>query len=227
MNIKEELIKLQDKEYMEFNKKICPDTKLKMLGIRVPKLRQLAKEILKEYSRQEALKNIGNTYFEEIMLKGFIIGYSKDTFKNKEKDIKNHIKLIDSWAISDTFVPTIKPKISELEEVYEFLKPYLKSSKEFEVRVAVIFLLDYFITEKYVDEVLTLLDEIENDKYYVQMAVAWTLAEIGIKFNDKLMNYLKSKNNLDKFTYNKTLQKLIESRRISNEQKLILKKMKK
>ena len=87
-------------------------------------------------------------------------------------------------------------------------------------------LLDYFIFDEYIEKVINILDKINHEGYYVKMAVAWCLAEIGIKYNEKLMNYLKGKNSLDDFTYNKTLQKMIESYRITNEQKDILRKMK-
>ena len=105
--------------------------------------------------------------------------------------------------------------------------PYAKSNKEFEIRFSVISMLDYFLIDEYVDEVIKILDSINNDGYYTKMGVAWTLAEIGIKYNSKLMDYLRGKNNLDKFTYNKTLQKMIESYRITAEEKEVLKLMKK
>lgn len=88
-------------------------------------------------------------------------------------------------------------------------------------------MLDYYITEEYIDKVIKVIDEIENNEYYVQMAKAWVIAEIGIKFNEKAMGYLKGENKLDKFTYNKALQKMIESYRISDETKIVLKSMKK
>lgn len=224
--IKEELLKLEDKSYKEFNQKLCPDTKKKMLGIRIPQLRNLAKEIIKNYDCEEYLKNSEDTYFEEILLQGFIIGYSKKEFKEKEDLIKNFIPKMDSWAITDTFVPTLKIKKKDLEIVWQFILPYTKSKKEFEIRFAVIMMLDYYIIDDYVDKVIKILDKINHDGYYVKMGVAWCLAEIGIKYNEKLMNYMSRENSLDKFTYNKTLQKMIESRRITDEQKDILRKMK-
>ena len=87
-------------------------------------------------------------------------------------------------------------------------------------------MLDYFMTDEYVDEVLKELNNVTHEGYYVKMGVAWTLAEIGIKYNNKAMKYLKGKNNLDKFTFNKTLQKMIESYRIDSDQKDLLRKMK-
>ena len=87
-------------------------------------------------------------------------------------------------------------------------------------------LLDYYITEEYVDKVIQILDKIKHQGYYVRMGIAWCLAEIGIKFNDKAMSYFQNENNLDKFTFNKALQKMIESYRIDEKQKILLKNMK-
>lgn len=222
------LIELQDIEYKKFNQKLCPDTKREMLGIRVPILRNLAKEILKnnDYDWEKFIKNENTKYFEEVLLQGFIIGYCKLEFAKKLEYIKMYVPRIDSWAISDTFVPTLKIKEKDLEKYWDFILPYIKSEKEFDVRFAVISMLDYFINDNYVDEVIRLLDKIKHEGYYVKMGVAWTLAEIGIKYNEKLMKFLENKNNLDKFTYNKTLQKMIESYRINDSQKDVLRKMK-
>lgn len=224
--IRKKLINLSDSKYKEFNKTLCPDTKKEMLGIKIPILRKLAKEIIKENNWEEFVKNNNTKYFEEVILQGLIIGYSKLEFNEKLEYIKLFIPRIDSWAICDTFVPTLKIKEKDLEKYWEFILPYTISKKEFDVRFAVISMLDYYITEKYVDKVLKELDKINNEGYYVKMGIAWTIAEIGIKFNEKAMKYLKNQNNLDKFTYNKSLQKMIESYRISDEQKIELRKMK-
>lgn len=225
-NIKKKLIELQNQEYQKFNQKLCPDTNLKMLGIKMPILRSIAKEIVKN-DPEEYLKSAENEYFEEVILEGLVIAYMKMPIEEKLELIKGFIPKIDSWGINDTFCPTLKIKDKEKELVWNFIKPYLKSEKEFEVRFAVIMMLDYYITDEYVDRVIERLDKVKNEGYYAKMAVAWTLAEIGIKYNDKAMTYLKGQNNLDKFTYNKTLQKMRESYRIAPEQKEELKRMKK
>ncbi len=233
-NIKETLIALGEEDYKKFNEKLCPDTKRKILGIRIPVLRNFAKKLVKEYDVGNTtkeklgnlLKNIDNEYFEEILVQGFIIGYAKCDIEDKLQYIKEFVPKIDSWQISDTFVPTLKIKEKDLKKIFEFINPYLTSNEEFEVRFAVIMLLDYYIIEEYVDKVIQVLDKIKHQGYYVRMGIAWCLAEIGIKFNDKAISYLQSKNNLDKFTYNKTLQKMIESYRINEEQKILLKNMK-
>ena len=227
-SIKEELIKLSDEDYKKFNQKLCPDTRRKILGIRIPILRNFSKKLVKEWYIESTpkeklynlLNNIDDEYFEEILVQGFVIGYIKCDIQEKISYIEKFVPKIDSWAISDTFVPTLKIEEKDLDYVLNFLMPYFSSNKEFDVRFAVVMLLDYYINEKYVNQVIEILDKIENDNYYVKMAVAWCLAEVGIKFNDKLIKYLNGENNLDKFTFNKTLQKMIESYRIDNKQKI-------
>ena len=220
------MLKLQDKKYCEFNSKLCPDTQRQILGIRIPKLKEIAKKLIQEENWKEILETLDNQYFEEIIIKGFLIAYAKIPLEEKMDYIKKFVTEIDSWAITDSFVPALKIKSKDLELFWNFILPYTKSEKEFEVRFAIIGMLDYYLTDEYVDNVISILDEIKHEGYYVKMAVAWTLAEIGIKFNEKLMKYLRSENHLDKFTYNKTLQKMIESYRINPNQKDILRKMK-
>lgn len=225
VEIEQRLLNLADEDYKSFNSKLCPDTKMEMLGIRIPKLRALAKEMVKENLWEEFLKEAEDKYFEEIILQGLVIAYSKKNLEEKFEYMKPFIPKMDSWAITDTFTPTLKIKDKDLEMYWDFIMHYIKSSKEFEIRFAIISMLDYFIRDEYVDKVIKILDRINHEGYYVKMGVAWTLAEIGIKYNSKLMKYLEN-NNLDKFTFNKTLQKMIESYRITDEQKVILKSMK-
>ena len=227
-NILEELINMREESYKEFSKKLCPDTNKEILGIRVPALRKFAQKIIKDntYNWDEFVQNNNIKYFEEIMLQGLLVGYSNLEFEEKLKYMKLIIPRIDSWAMTDTIIPTLKVKEKDLEKYWKFILYYLYSDKEFEIRYAVISILDYFIVDKYIDEVIKKLDGISHEGYYVKMAVAWTLAEIGIKYNNKAMIFLKEHNNLDKFTYNKTLQKMIESYRVSKEQKDILRSMK-
>lgn len=224
--IRQELQDLADEKYAKFNQKLCPDTQRKMLGVRIPQLRKLAQKIAKQDSWNEFLKQADDTYFEETLLQGLVIAYRKLEIDEKLEYAKWFVPKIDSWAICDTFCPTLKIKLQDLPKVWGFLESYLYSKQEFEVRFAVIMMLDYYITEEYVDQVLEQLDRVEHEGYYVKMAVAWCLAEIGIKFNAKAMCYLKSENHLDKFTYNKALQKMRESYRIDEKQKEILKEMK-
>ena len=224
--IEKRLIEISEESQKKLNVKLCPDTNKEILGIRVPKLRKLAKEIVKEEKWEQFIKESQDKYFEEVLLQGLSIAYSKKSLQEKYIYMKEFIPKMDSWAMTDTFAPTLKVKDKDLENYWNFIIPFTKSDKEFEVRFAIISMLDYYIREAYVNEVIKILDNIKHEGYYVKMAIAWTLAEIGIKFNNILMTYLESDNNLDKFTFNKTLQKMIESYRISDNEKSVLRKMK-
>ena len=201
------------------------------MGIKIPELRKKAKKIVSnnEFKKyiDESTTQENKQYIEETILEGLVIGYSKIDLKQKLDYMKMYIPKINNWLINDTVCSTFKVKKEQDKKIlWDFIIPYLNSQNQFEVRFAVTMMLGNFITEEYVSQVITKLDKVRNKEYYAEMAIAWTLAEIGIKFNDIAMNYLKGKNDLDKFTYNKTLQKMRESYRVSEEQKKELKAMK-
>lgn len=227
--IRKILIKESEESIRNLSSTLSPDIDgSKIFGVRIPKLRKIAKQIAKEdwnlYLKESQKEE---QYFEEKLLEGLVIAYAKMDFDERLELIKGFVPKIDSWGVNDSFCPTIKVKDQDLEKVWNFILPYLRSESQFEVRFAVIMMLDNFIIDEYVDKVIKELDMVKNDGYYAEMAIAWTLAEAGIKYNEKTMKYLKGKNNLDKFTYNKTLQKMRESYRIPDEQKEELKKIKK
>ena len=224
--IKNKLKELADSKYKEFHSGLCPNTE-NILGVRVPVLRNYAKEISKQYEIEVLLKNIDNEYYEEVLLQGMLIGLSKE--KDIEKIlgyIKEFIPKIDNWAICDGFCAGLKITKKNKEIMREFIKPYLNSSKEFEIRFGIVMILDYYIEEKYLEENFKIFEHVKNEEYYVQMAIAWAISICLIKYFDKTIDYLKI-SKLDKFTYNKSLQKGIESFRISEENKKNLRNMKK
>ena len=224
--IKNKLKELADVKYKEFHSGLCPNTE-NILGVRVPILRNYAKEVLKQYKIEDLLENIDNEYYEEILLQGMIIGLSKE--KDMEKIlgyIKEFIPKIDNWATCDVFCAGLKKKKKNKEIMWEFIKPYLNSSKEFEIRFGIVMILDYYIEEQYLEENFKIFENVKNEEYYVQMAIAWAISICLIKYFNETIEYLKT-SKLDKFTYNKALQKGIESFRISEENKKILRNMKK
>ena len=160
------------------------------------------------------------------MLQGMLIGLIKDAdIKEILSIIKNFVPKIDNWAVCDIFCSGLKVVNKNKETVWNFIQKYLKSKKEFELRFAIVMMLDYFIDEKYINEVLNILDNIKHDGYYVKMAVAWTVSVAFVKYPKITMKYLE-KNNLDDWTYNKALQKICESFRVSKQMKEKIKKMK-
>lgn len=222
--IKERLFELADQEYKEFHSGLCPGTS-NIIGVRVPVLRKYAKELAKEYEIKELLKQIDNQYYEEIMLQGMLIGLAKEDFKTTQKQIKEFVPKIDNWAVCDTFCAGLKVTKKYKKEMWNFIQSYLKSDKEFEIRFGVVMILDYYIEDEYLEKDFRIFNSIKSQDYYVQMAVAWAISICFIKFYDKTIKYLENAN-FDKFTYNKALQKAIESYRITEEKKILLKKMK-
>ncbi len=223
--IKEKLFELADQKYKEFHGGLCPGTN-NIIGVRVPVLRSYAKELVKEYQTEELLKQIDNEYYEEIMLQGMVIGLAKEDFKIIQKQMKEFVPKIDNWAVCDVFCAGLKATKKHKEKMWDFIQKYLKSNKAFEIRFGVVMILDYYIEEEYLEKAFQIFDSITNQEYYVQMAVAWAISICLIKFYDETMKYLKMAS-LDKFTYNKALQKAIESYRITDKQKDILRSMKK
>lgn len=226
--VKKDLLELADKEYKEFHSNLCPGTN-NIVGVRVPILRNYAKELIKEKNLEELLQNIDNEFYEEIMLQGMLIGLEKNiTFDDLIKYLHKFVPKIDNWAVCDVCCGGLKVIKKYKKEMWEFIQKYLNSSEEFEIRFAVVIILDYYIEEEYIDKSIKALNSIKSDKYYVQMAVAWAVSICLIKFYEKTCKYLESdKCELDKFTYNKSIQKAIESYRITKEQKEYLKNLKK
>lgn len=222
--IKEKLLNLADEKYKEFNRGLCPGIE-NIIGVRVPILRNYAKELAKQYEVEELLKQIDNQYYEEIMLQGMLIGLEKENFKKIQNHIEEFINKIDNWAVCDVFCAGLKITKKYKEEMWQFLQNYLNADKEFELRFAIVMILDFYIEEDYLERIFKIFDGISTQAYYVQMAVAWAISICFIKFFDKTLNYMEIAK-LDNFTYNKALQKAIESYRINDEQKNILRGLK-
>lgn len=220
-----ELKELKDSKYKEFHQSLCPELK-NIIGIRVPVLRKYAKEIVRRYNYEEIIQTLKNSYYEETLLKGMIIGLNtKGDIDQIIKEIKKFVPEIDNWATCDIFCAGLKITLKYKEKIFQLIKQYLESNKEFEIRFAIVMLLDYYIEDKYIEEIFKICDHVTNDGYYAKMAVAWCISICFIKYYDKTLKYLVTAK-LDKFTYNKALQKTIESYRITQEQKAVLKSMK-
>ncbi|MGM9535720.1 MAG: DNA alkylation repair protein [Intestinibacter sp.] len=223
MNLRNRLFELSDEKYKKFHSGLCPNTD-NIIGVRLPQLRQIAKEISKGDWRGY-LENCLEDYYEENLINGLVIAYAKCDVEEKLQYIKSFVPKIDNWAICDSFCNSLKFTTKNREIVWDFLQTYLNSNEEFEIRFAVVMMLNYYVTEEYIDIVLKTLDKICHDGYYVKMAVAWAVSICFIHFEDKTMDFLKN-NNLDYFTYNKSLQKICESLRVDKNTKILIKSMK-
>lgn len=223
-SIKARLLSAADKKYQKFSAGLIPNAD-NILGIRIPVLRKIAKEIYKTANCEDFINSDSTEFMEETMLQGMLIGLSKDKPEKILENVKNFVPKIDNWAVCDIFCGGLKFTKNNKEQVWNFLQPYLKSDKEYEIRFGVVMILSYFIEEDYLDEILRLLENIRHEGYYVKMGVAWAVSICYIKFPAKTHKFLENCK-LQDWTYNKSIQKIIESYRVDSTTKEILKKMK-
>ena len=215
---------MADKKYRDFHQKLVPDVKNQMLflGIPIPKLRKLAREILAECDNiDDYFCRAGNEFYEEVMLRGIVTGLLKCDYQKKLAYITDFVPLITDWAICDTFCSSIRIAHADKENFYGFLQPYFTSEKEFSVRFGVVMLLRNYVCEDWIAVTLDTLKTVTHKAYYVQMAVAWALCECYIKFPEQTLQLFQAKT-FDKFVQNKAVQKCRESRRVSDEDKIRL-----
>ena len=227
--IEEKLKSFSDNKYLEFSKStgVANGESKEALGIRIPVLRSFAKELIKEYELDYLLDNINENYYEEVMLKGMLINSKKKIdWEDLEKYIKYYVPKITDWALCDTFCSGLKISKKYLNEIWELISEYLKSDKEFEVRFALVMILNYFLAEEYIDKVFEIIDDVKLDKYYVKMANAWLISYCAINHYEKTYKFMKNNTKLDVWTYNKGIQKSLESYRIAKEHKEKLRMLK-
>lgn len=222
-DLRTELYKLSDEKYKKFHNGLCPNVK-NIIGVRIPKLREIAKTISKE-KPIEFLDTYKCEFYEEKMIYGLVIGYMKENLKTRLKYLDKFVPIIDNWAICDCSCSTYKFTNKNLEKMWEYLQKYVSSQNEFEVRFFCIMLMDYYLTDKYIDKVLEIYNKIKLDKYYVKMGIAWGISVAFVKYETKVRKFLEN-NNLDDFTHNKSIQKIIESYRVNEETKNELRKLK-
>lgn len=208
---------LKNESTIEFNKKIIT-TKKEILGIKTKELRNIAKEIAKG-DIESFIKNYQDIYFEESLIYGFVIGYIKDV-NVFLKEFNNFIKYIDNWAICDMCISSFK--IMKTNDLFSLAKELIASSDEFRQRTGIIIMLDYYLNDKYIKEVLAIVKSINSSYYYVNMAISWLLCESFIKYKENTLELISSLE-LPRFIQNKTISKINDSYRVVKEDKLKLK----
>lgn len=223
LTIKEQLMGLKEEKYKVFVSSLLPG-KDNILGVRLPLLRKIAKEIVKEDWRTY-VHTADNDYLEETLLQGMVIGYARAELEEILALITEYIPLIDNWSVCDSFCSGLKLAKDNKERVFKFLQPYLLSDREYEIRFGVVMLLDYYVTPDYAPLAFEHFDRIKHSSYYVMMAVAWAISMYYIKLPEETMEYLKN-NLLSDVTYNKALQKIAESLKVDQETKKLIRSMK-
>ncbi len=213
--IKTFLLKNAEPKYAAFHKKLCPDTLYDILGVRMPKLRKFARELAKRPSL--VFENMPQNY-EEVMLLGLTAAYRRSAFPEKLPEIRAILPKFDCWAFTDCMAATFRFAEDELEGVWEFCLECLAQIHPYTRRFGLVMMLDHLIKPEYLSQVAAAASWITDENYYVRMAQAWLLAEIGTCDFSLVESVLKS-GTLEIFTHNKTISKLRDSYRIAPEQK--------
>lgn len=221
--IQRRLFELQDLKYKAFQCKLMPTVNPEtVIGVRTPDLRKLAKDYSKTPEASEFLKNLPHKYYDENNLHGFLIETIRD-YPAAVDAVDAFLPYIDNWATCDLLSPKIFKK--HPSEFYEQIKTWLKSDRIYTVRFGIEMLMSFYLNDNFKPEMLELVACIRSDEYYINMMIAWYFATALAKQYDAALPYIREQR-LEKWTHNKTIQKAIESFRISDETKAYLRALK-
>ena len=221
--IQKRLFGLQDLTYRDFHSKLMPTVdKDKVIGVRTPQLRKLAKEINNSPLKADFLSSLPHKYYEENNLHAFLIEQIKD-FDECVAALDNFLLFIDNWATCDMMSPKILGEYPD--KLYLKITEWVKSSHTYTVRFGIVVLMKFYMGERLDEKHLSLLLTIKTEEYYINMAIAWYLATALANNWDTVIPYIEN-NKFNKWIHNKAIQKAVESYRITNEQKVYLKTLK-
>ncbi len=226
MNLKQiekELFGMQDKEYALLQQKIIPTADPgSVIGVRTPELRAFAKVLYKDDGCAKFLTNLPHKYFDENQLHAFVISLEKD-FDKCVKEVEAFLPYVDNWATCDQMSPKAFKK--QPERLLPYIKKWIRSDETYTVRFAIGMLMEHFLGDNFLPGYADMVAEVRSEEYYVNMMRAWYFATALAKQYDAIISYVEDKR-LDDWTHNKTIQKSIESYRISDEQKVYLRSLK-
>jgi len=223
IKIQEELFTRQDIKYRDFQAGLIPGkTSEVMIGVRTPQLRALAKVISKDGDYEEFLRDLPHKYFDEDQLHAFIISGIKD-YDRAMEETELFLPYVDNWATCDQMSPKVFKK--NKTDLLKHVKEWIKSDKTYTIRFGTGMLMEHFLDEDYDVRYPKMVAGIRSDEYYVNMMTAWYFATALAKQYDSILPFLEEKK-LDTWTHNKTIQKAVESYRITPEQKEYLKTLK-
>lgn len=221
--IRKRLFKLQDKKYRDFQCKLIPTLEsTTIIGVRTPELRRYAKELVKQKDIKNFLYFLPHQYFEENQLHAFIISEIKDN-KQCLEELNRFLPFVDNWATCDQLSPKVFKK--NRSELIDQIKQWVCSDKTYIVRFGIGMLLEHFLDDDFDPIYLEMVSKISSAEYYIRMMIAWYFATALAKQYTKALPYIEEQR-LDIWTHNKTIQKAVESRRITLEQKEYLKCLK-
>lgn len=222
--IQKRLFELSDKKYADFQAKLTPTVeKEKFIGVRVPNVRKLAKEYIKDENHKEFLSALPHKYYDENMLHGLLVSEIKDYDECiRQTDI--FLPFVDNWAVCDIMSPKVFKK-NKQKLLPEILR-WISSNKTYTCRFGIEMLMSHFLDSDFKPEHLKAVAKVKSDEYYVNMMIAWFFATALAKQWDETVKYIEN-GVLDTWVHNKTISKAVESYRITDSQKEYLRGLKK
>ncbi|MBR3164764.1 MAG: DNA alkylation repair protein [Lachnospiraceae bacterium] len=221
--IREELFRLQDEKYRDFQVKLMPtvdpDT---AVGVRTPELRKLAKQVIRREDIEEFLRDLPHRYFDENQIHAFAVSEIKDYGKCLE-EVNRFLPYVDNWATCDQMSPKVFRK--HKEELLPAIREWIRSAHTYTVRFGLGMLMQHYLDEDFDPAYPELAAGIRSEEYYINMMIAWYFATALAKQYETVIPYIEQRR-LDVWVHNKTIQKSVESYRISPERKEYLKSLK-
>lgn len=222
-NIQKQLFELQDIEYKKFHSKLMPTVDdNKIIGVRIPILRKFAKEFSKGTDVADFLEKLPHKYYEEDNLHAFLLETVKD-FDEAVRYTEAFLPYIDNWATCDMFMPPVFKK--NKEKILPYALKWIKSTDTYTVRYGIGILMKLFLDEDFKEEYMDIVCSVKSGEYYINMMIAWYFATALAKQYTASVRYIEERK-LDVWVHNKTIQKAVESYRISPDTKTYLKTLK-
>ncbi|MCR4927893.1 MAG: DNA alkylation repair protein [Lachnospiraceae bacterium] len=218
--IRKDLFSLKDIKYRDFQVKLIPGCEIeKMIGVRTPDLKTLAKKYFKMDGTEGFLHDLPHKYFDEDQLHAFIISLIKD-FESCVKEVDGFLPYVNNWATCDQMSPVIFKK--HRQELLIHIKRWIASDETYTIRFGIGMLMQHFLDDAFDESYPEMVANVSSDEYYVNMMRAWYFATALAKQYETALPYI-TEYRLDAWTHNKTISKAVDSYRITDEQKSFLK----
>ena len=218
--LQKKLFELQDLTYKEFHSALMPGIeKEDVIGIRVPVLRRFAKKFAKTKEAEAFLQELPHQYYEENNLHMMLITAIRD-YESCLREIQRFLPYVNNWATCD--FPAPKCLAAHKEELFPEVKKWIRSGDTYTVRYGIGILMRLYLDEDFKPEYAALVSGVQSEQYYVNMMIAWYFATALAKQWDTVISYLEERK-LSPWVHRKTIQKAVESYRITEEQKTYLK----
>ena len=226
--IRRELEEQAEEKYRIFSSSLLPEVH-NMLGVRLPYLRKMARRLVKEEGWRVWLDDAltsptAGEYFEEIMLQGMVIGCAKfegeaaSQWRQRAELVRSFVPKIDNWSVCDSFCVGLAALAEDKRALKEFLTPYVASVREFEVRFAVVMMLDHFTDSADLPWLLDNLNNARHSGWYARMGTAWALSVLYVRWPEQVWSYLTA-DQPDAEILALALRKILESRRVTGEER--------